>query len=174
MQDHDVIAVVNLARSFDLTDVLPVALFECCQLPKELLIAKLYYGTDDFEQLSQSDLQLILSALDPLAKKARWIKNVLVDDEYAEDVELCSTRSDCKAALLDVAKISTTSDGFFHSNNPLLRTYELVEEEIKDSDLALCRYCLENYKFWHDHFRGNVWKDLGAQFGISRWPMFSG
>lgn len=61
IEPQDSIAVVNLARTYDLPQLLPAALYMCCQLKPNQLVNGIYYAkTGHTEHLSKGDLTLIL------------------------------------------------------------------------------------------------------------------
>lgn len=64
IQPQDSIAVVNLARTHNLPNLLPPALYMCCQLtPRQLVHGVRYSEAGRLERLSKSDLILVQVAL---------------------------------------------------------------------------------------------------------------
>ena len=57
LSHEDCIGVINLARSFDLDDLLPAALYACAQLPKERIIEGY---TNDRGELSVVDKKRVM------------------------------------------------------------------------------------------------------------------
>lgn len=170
MRPRDAVAVVNIARSYDLDILLPAAFFECCQLPKGQLVAKVSYGGDDVEQLSQDDLRLCLVASDQLAKRSHWIRRLLFDESVWEDAN-CTSPPECRIARNEVVRaLATNTDNeSFHSTNPLSILAQHVVELVEEEDLSLCKDCQETFEEWQEIERRIVWKDLGRMFGVSNW-----
>ena len=169
MRPRDVIAVVVLARAYGWDALLPVALFECTQLPKLDLIASVTYAPGDAAQLSPDDIRLCLGALDPLAQRSWWVRELLLSETVWDESE-CVTPNECRLARQDIVReLAFSPDGTFHSTDPLARTVQLVKSVIECIGIDLCSMCREEYEAQEGASRRLVWKDLGKMFGFPDW-----
>lgn len=96
---RDAIAVVNLARRFDLPSLLPPALYAICQLPKASILDAVQYAEDDCEQLSSSDIRLCLKGLDILQQEHHHVQAVLTDPLTSPK---CRFPDTCRALLVQL------------------------------------------------------------------------
>lgn len=162
----DAIAVVCLARQYHaLAGILPVALFECCQLPKEQLVASVQYDDGEDEQLAPGDLWLCLAALDPLAEQSSWIRERLLDKDVWPK-ENCTRRKECRNAHEELAQaLIEQSASKLHSTstNPLLRVEVTIVLAAKG--IALCENCKQEFANLQGFERGQVWRGLDKLFG---------
>ena len=175
MQSHDVVATVNLARAYNLTSILPVALFECCQLPRGEFIDPVRYGegADDSEQLSSADIRLCLRARDTLTERSHWLRWLLLDDDKWDDAEEpCQAPVECRLSRSEiVCTLATLAPPTpFHSTNPLARIDDDVDAVISSSGFHLCDSCVHIYRTLHAAQRKAVWDGLGKVFGVEGWP----
>lgn len=176
MRRADAIAVVNLARAYALPQLLPAALFECAQLPAGELLAPVVYsrnagpgGAPDAEQLSADDVRLVLTARDALARRAAWVRRLLLDDADYEG-PACATGPECRAARYElVRELAGDADSVFHAHNPLVRVVEQVADVMDTEEIHLCEACVEAMKDSQSYERRAVWKELGNILNVENW-----
>ncbi|PSR72331.1 hypothetical protein PHLCEN_2v11779 [Hermanssonia centrifuga] len=160
---EDSIAVVNLARLFDLPRLLPTALYGCCQLDTSKLLDGVRYGRE-LVRLSEEDVRRCFIVKDELMKK-KHIMTALIMDPYTSPE--CSAPTQCRRGVQKL-----TWDGsqqpFWTNYNPL----QLIDSWLdKRTGKLLCSRCAPGIGTRYNQKRLEVWEELGKIFDVSPWPV---
>lgn len=156
----DSIAVINMARRFDLPDLLPIAFYQCSCMPLADLLKPIDYGNScrDVEELSRDDLGKALHGADELDKLIAPRLYILVN--FMPNAE-CQRRSKCKQTarnlLRDVADLGLSSRISLLDISGLdaaLARYSTTEVP------ALCSPCKRDLRGEFDAKRREVWEQL--------------
>ena len=108
-------------------------------------------------------------ALDPLAQRSWWVRELLLSETVWDESE-CISSHECRLARQEIVQeLAFSQDGTFHSTDPLARTVQLVKSVIECIGIDLCSMCREEYEAQEDASRRLVWKDLGKMFGFPDW-----
>lgn len=148
------IIILNLARSFQLQNLIPVALYNCCQLSCESLFRGVENESGGLECLSPEDLRLCLIVREKMQERMSVAARMMVSPRPCQS---CRTRNVCRQALLDMVD-PFQSSLIGNTANPLrvmtrwLRAYGGWRK--------LCQGCLKQLTAkWHNE-REVAWKVL--------------
>ena len=184
----DTIAIINLARRFDLDDILPATFYICSMLPLEDIVAQVRYGDSggatDTEELSRDDLFRCLRGIPYYLNLANLgSRRIRAIDSMAEyDYNLCS------AALFEQSTPNcehrstpypTRCNGIWHEimqefrENEMSRTRDIlcstshwVREQNTEGDV-LCDGCLKGVIQLGQSWRMSRWEGLPEMFNLS-------
>ena len=162
LQPTDSIAVVSLARTFNLPFLLPTAFYQCCQLPASAVLNGINYGRE-IVRLSQHDLQLYVDGRAALISHNYSRLSHLTGTAHCEDNCEPPLRTIASHALRD-KKI--TGAASFDSVDAWLNQYQ--DEEEKQDLCVACKRAMERRLREDKHA---MWKGLGALFDVKPWPL---
>ncbi|KAH8101938.1 hypothetical protein BXZ70DRAFT_1063939 [Cristinia sonorae] len=156
---RDAIAVVDLAQSFDLPMLLPLALYLCAQLDPKTLI----FGFTDVNgktwSLSSDNIYRVLLGLPQLRRAS------IVQQKFVQLQELspeCVSVENCKDILSQAAEDFLLA---LHDDaNPLSGTSWLIR-------MGLCFPCQGTHRVRINKEREELWADLAKIFELDvQWP----
>ncbi|TCD60222.1 hypothetical protein EIP91_010530 [Steccherinum ochraceum] len=159
------IAIVNLARSYDLLYLLPPAFYGCAYLPHFTLTHGFLDSDGHRWKLSQDDLNKCLSGAEQLRK-------ICADEHrrlfFAKPSALCDIKHQCTNLLEEERQ-------FLHDDDaPILagRVSVLSDSSVMwFSSLDLCNDCVNDFTFDHSEMRQETWCRLHAIFDLEiEWP----
>lgn len=161
----DTIGLVNLARSFDLVELLPFAYFRLLLSDPADLVDRVDYGSGEFEELSPQDLRRCLHGLkmvtDMIPKKINLLtKFKPSNDCYYESDEHCHEQ-------LTFAFSAINSKSHF-SLHGLLAPWDYRIGEVLN---GICEPCKVLWITQYNVFREDTWNLLGKITGIAPWPI---
>ncbi|TCD63698.1 hypothetical protein EIP91_005103 [Steccherinum ochraceum] len=156
---RDIISVVNLARKFDLHDVLPMALLLCSRLLNHSLIK----GADS-ESLSQEDIIRCLNGREELHR--RYVQRLAFVTSPRAPVE-CTSIGECREALSEWGAAWLPS-AIGESRPDALSQFHWL------ASISLCEGCIEVYSDADQVQRNKMWSKLAEIFQVEdvvkEWP----
>ena len=160
LHTHDAIAAINLARTFNISSILPCAFYICSRLPMEILLTGVSNPRGPRSVLSKADLTRCLNGLLELSSRYGLMMQTLWLEVSEED---CEDPEGCREQALD--------NHFREEHYPneadalgscLVRPHCIVPHA---SD-GICQECIGRMEnLWAD-FRFDTWKDLGKIFDL--------
>lgn len=159
---HDFIGLVNLARMFNLPELLPLALHACCRLTLDALPLKIHYGQGQYEQLSHGDLRLYLRAIDILSKANTTRLNLFLDFAPADT---CIDPARCMHLTRELTRLA--NDRGYFTLAYLLRPLQKALPEVD----TFCDCCRLKFIYRLDNLGKVTWNSLGQMFGVEAWPI---
>lgn len=161
--EGDAIAVFHLARSLNLLDILPAAIYCCAQLPIPVLFAA-YQSLDTTYSLTLAELQECLEARVELQKDTislyRWIA---AGETSAECIERDQDGDSlCNSVMMDLAAYA--HDQGFLDHPDALSTLEEFLEGCGKSETPLCTSCTAWAKQRHQEQRKEIWSRLRTRY----------
>lgn len=149
------IVAVNLARTFGLDYLLPVAFYECAQLSPKILVRGVTFSNGHVERLSEGDLELCLVGRQHLVN----IHSELLRGVFAVT---CSDLSrNCPRDICPFAAISRISSNLF---NPTTWDKNCNDESVK------CKPCIVIRKNYVESNLEHAYGCLGICFAMSGEP----
>ena len=158
----DSIAVINLARSFNLPHLLPAAFYICAQLQPTTLVNGVKDADGTLWKLSQSDLQRCLEGQENLRVAAFYQCRPILNSTPSA---ACLSRSSC-LHLLQSCKANLLKTKYITRTNGLDGP-QWIEM------LSLCQNCHDEFLASHNAQRNTVWKALPSSrfFNLHiKWP----
>lgn len=144
------IAIVNLARAFDLPELLPVALYYCCQLSDNILVHGVTHRNGTKDQLSPEDLVRCLGG-----RKTFLYSNILLTNEIAGRTIGCG---DCfRRTPLDQDP-HLFYDILFSDLGPF--DHDTIDQE------EYCHLCLSSLEVRVREIQVTTFRDLPIIFGM--------
>ncbi|KAH9932318.1 uncharacterized protein B0H18DRAFT_987551 [Fomitopsis serialis] len=166
---HHSITAVNLARLTETSSILPLALYDCCQLPVETLLNGHTYPGGRVEKLSADDVQRCIQALSVLGvqRTLAIVKSMdLSACGYSCRFECADHVSAIKTELLEDLK----SPGCRH---PLCSWARFMGQynrdmtsNVKNSAHPMCPRCIKTVIQSHGQVLLECWKNLPELLGI--------
>ncbi|CAL1693974.1 unnamed protein product [Somion occarium] len=155
------ITLVNLADSLDLTDILPIALYGCCQLEMSI-VDGIRHSDDIVERLTPTNLKRCLNARTHL---------VIAQSRVMSDVHFCIAGCDCQRrdnrdeclAKTFLVRTQPHSPGLVVWNP--LRRLDMWWKEI--SAISLCTICSSVVKTFYIAQRQRIISDLPEMFCLT-------
>ena len=155
---EDSIAVMVLARAYDLPFLIPAALYHCCcQCSASKILKGASYGRESV-YLSPHDLELYIEGRSVLT-----VANVKRLTFLARSAD-CIDRAACKSVLYPVAFNAVTSSAF---------TAPTVFGDLDnwvETKLKICFACKESIKSRLRLDRHKMWTGLEILSGVKPWP----
>lgn len=146
------ISIVNLARAFDLPELLPIALYRCCQLPNDMLArgVKLENGATD--RLSPDDLARCLDGKEEIIRCNLSFRRLLMYP-FGNDFPVPNCRNCLQhvrlpgAALISRDILENTFTPFEHNFQP-------------------CDECMENFNYEVEQLQSQIFIRFQEIFGV--------
>ena len=157
LEHWDCVAVVNLARKFDLDFVLPAAFYACAQMHTEDLFRAVRCSDGKAHKLSQADLHRVVDGRAQLCiftvQSYRWLIN--------GPPSTCLRTKDCKQAMgLDLLDLW----GSLANYPDVLLDNDRFRGELRY--MMYCEVCLRAGRDYHETIRKRVWEELTDTFDI--------
>lgn len=112
MGDRDPLSVIPLARACQVSDILPLVFYECCELSVDQIYDGVVYGTEKV-QLSPGDVRTCLVGMKQLeAKNLSCFKALIEISAGTRQVQPCKTPVLCIASVRKIMVNVTTTAGF--------------------------------------------------------------
>ncbi|KAM5535545.1 hypothetical protein V8D89_010789 [Ganoderma adspersum] len=165
----DAVEALNLFRLLGREDMIPVALYACCQLSVTTLIPGIKRADGTCEQLSSDDLQLCLAGREALTSAYAWrmfrVFNVKPNDK-------CSTPENCARHLNGVSQSPATRIHLFQGTRVLSRLTPVLYQ-LHQSQL-ICKECQEMLVARDKTMRRMVWEQVPKMLNlkVGNWPPF--
>lgn len=140
------ITIVNLARAFDLPELLPVALYRCCQVQTDTLIHGVALEDGTRERLSPEDLVCCLDGKEKILK---------LNYDFSETMRSDTGCGDC------FEDIRLSKEALF-SYNILFNTFE-----ISDEGNLPCSECRDDHRNNIRQLQRNLFDDLLEIFELA-------
>lgn len=172
--DRHCISAVNLARRFNIPNLLPVALYECSVTDLPMLLDAVDYGPSGSEQLSQADLRRCLAAVAKL--EAANSSRMAVFHKFCPNPQLCTNPAGttCVAVIKLLLSGLCTTPFIFHSQWMFRPLETDIGRAIATPGVrakALCDACktalLEKYK----EVQEKIWNELPDMFNVEPWDV---
>lgn len=156
---EDRVAIINMARSFDLPELLPFAFYICCTKANPAALAGVPSdGAESQEQLSASDLILCLQGMRSLSD---LVKDILTASmNFKQSYGPCGKLYGCTNKFSTVLKAANSQDRF----TPQGLLLPLEEQA------ALCPNCSLGVGNDYDSLRSTVWDSLEEIFQVQPRP----
>lgn len=163
--DGACIALVNLARRFNLTQFLPVALFTCiksryfgCLLESE------EYQSGHKEQLSQDDLRRCLGAVTEF--DAVLLSRIDIFLRFQSDVGCVRLTGACAQAACSLFKYLATYTDFMAKGSTFRPLDKDIDEALSPTKEQPCGPCLKRLLSEYNDLRKTLWDRLPAIFDL--------
>ncbi|CAL1716983.1 unnamed protein product [Somion occarium] len=150
------IAILNLAREHNLTDILPWCLYACAQLSWETLVQGVITPRGQKEKLSEDDLVRCLKGREELICDSIHSANTFNDEETA------CFGGDCANILDQMVDICISAKEFINPD-PLGITADGYQLKNKH----LCRKCVEHFTKLPEIDRKVTFEKLPKYFGLT-------
>lgn len=148
--------VVNLARLYDLPDILPSALYECTLLDPDDLLER---SKNSESTLSTSDLVTVFCAQRELAKSDMlFLTEVLLKD----CADVCESPDDCPETL---------RESFYEEWDTLIDDAGQLMSYPHSFDSVLRTACNRELQWDYSQHCLKTWCKLGDLFEMMKWPM---
>ncbi|GJE89945.1 BTB/POZ domain-containing protein [Phanerochaete sordida] len=167
---RDSIAVVQLCRLMEWTEMLPTALYQCATLPDITpLIDGVRYG-EELVLLDDVDTALCLEARDQLAAEYRRTLKILFDFGLMETNSIqpasCMKPAKCRTVLARLASNALVADTWLCVTGADGIDTFLNSDGIEQP----CTDCWEALMHAVDQRAKEVWDQLGEIFQVKPWP----
>lgn len=161
---EDRIAIINLARAFNLPELLPFAFYICStHIGPKALMNGIHYGEGQHEQLSTRDLRLCLQGMGHLVGMVKSMTDTFLD--FAPS--LYCRNPGCYSIPQELLR-SVNARGHLSLRGLLLPLSVVGAEKWRFHQL--CSTCQNTLLDKHNEFRRTVW-DLLAEIYNVEWPM---
>lgn len=149
------IVAINLARTFNLDYLLPVAFYECAQLSPTVLIRGVTFSDGHVERLSEDDLELCLTGRQKLVEHYTW----MLLRVFHATCGITTNRTPCPRDRCPFAPIQTISS-------------DLLNEDTWRDNCAdvKCYDCADTRSDLVHTLLKNAYNGLGKFFGVSGEP----
>lgn len=159
--DASCIAVVRLARTYNLPHLLPPALFMCAQLEPSKLVGGWVDSNDVSWTLSQEDLARCLKGEKALINYSLRQQQFVIE---AKPSPICTQGPACASNLASEAQ-SWLGTGIAPSDTNCLSEDTWIE------DFGCCSSCERYFKRLHNYSRETAWNNLARVFDLEMaWP----
>lgn len=158
-------AVVNLARKFDLPELLPAAFYVCATLPVTILLSPRPGDRSD-ERLAPADLCLCFQVRDAMFEQCSRQLSFLFDNGPQQRDGPCTNIVTCdrlREQALDLAYGDSGQQALVHPR-------ALVSWARWLDGLGFCPACNQAIMEEYHRRREEVWALLGKLVGVSPWP----
>lgn len=161
---EDRIAIINLARAFNLPELLPFAFYICSTyIGPSALTNGVHYGDGQHEQLSTRDLQLCLQGMEHLVGMVKSMTDTFLDFTPS----LFCRNPGCYSLTQGLLRIANARGHL--SPKGLLVPLSVVGGD-KWQFHQLCSTCQNTLVDKHNEFRRTVWDSLAEIYNVE-WPM---
>lgn len=173
MRTRDTIAVIDLARTFNLTDILPCAFYRCCtRLDMVQLLSKYRYGDDDCVEMSRDDLRICLQGIEKLLADGPSRARLFT---HFNPPATCHRPGSCTMAITSLAGTATCKKFFTRraTLTPVDSVVDVWQCQHRDQldGMPLCGACRSAFIVKYNEHRQKSWDSLGDIFGIKPWPI---
>lgn len=154
----DCVVVINLARVYNVPQILPAAFYVCAQMDLQALSAddpRDYDITGDTRSLSKEDVIRCSKGQEKL--RAMALKQVVFVIELAISPG-CQGRG-CSGRLQDTRSKILSNNTILTNTRPLATSWWINE-------LHLCSHCQSHFELAHDKLRQETWSNLPSWFGL--------
>ncbi|KAH9833976.1 uncharacterized protein C8Q71DRAFT_725213 [Rhodofomes roseus] len=156
-RDTDAIAAVNIARLTDTYNILPSALYTCCQLKSKDLLNGVPQANGTIERLTQADLLRCLKARKKFVHD-RVVSTYRLCQFTPGTLHKCTTQPICPSLLKMLVNLEVT----FGTEDYACLTDLIAWLEINSEDQYgnLCRGCQAHVQERALGLRAKMWSDL--------------
>lgn len=163
----DGVAVVNLARKFDLPGLLPVAFYQCSCMHLEDLLKPMKFGSAT-EMLSQNDLAIALAGVADLDELVSQLLGVFL--HHAPD-RVCSDPDNCRRTMRRLLRKLHTGCGLFSKKWIFEPAENIPDLEALAEGGGCCSSCRRYIFEAFERRRRRAWARLGEIYGVKPWPI---
>lgn len=168
LRKKDAIAVVNLARAFDLDFLLPPAFYLCAQLDDDELVDGV---TDDFGEpvkLSSHDLKICIQGRTSLTKAdVRSLKPLF----FPKPSDKCFKAQGGECIEVKRQLVQELWYENLANPNALVEATHWLKSYAVSRQNPLCSPCVEELMEAYDLQRQKTWDSLGKYFQVPTWPI---
>lgn len=156
LEPIDAIAVINLARRCNFSDILASALYICSQLPILELVNHVRYGEEDVERLSQEDLARCLHLVETLPHNMGVITKLTRLNVIPGACQRARPDECCKA--WEVVYVSYMEGRYGMPRDFFANTRQLLD--CRDPWSLMCAACRDETVAIYQNFRKAQWNSL--------------
>lgn len=160
----DAIAVINIARRFDMMFLAPAAFYILC---RDYVTETIVSYQQETEELSREDQQLIVEKRKVLLSWKNKIMGVFSDTTLASPH--CQQPTYCFQARLALSHHIIVSDELIKPS-PLEDVRVWYKTTPRQAPAILCARCKKSALARADQLREETWLALGPMFGVTTWP----
>ncbi|TCD64121.1 hypothetical protein EIP91_004534 [Steccherinum ochraceum] len=154
------IAIVKLAREFDMPWILPLAFYECALLPLETLFSGTTDSTDTHWSLEEDDIRRVVKGREDLVMRRHKQLAVFVTPFQINLSEHCRTKDICREEIKEVGQ------AFYHEWETECRPAVLAPLQVRLNGFCMCEPCTKMYLDEYDGHRRDLWNALVRVFEL--------
>ncbi|RPD82271.1 hypothetical protein L226DRAFT_607426 [Lentinus tigrinus ALCF2SS1-7] len=158
LEPTDAIEAFHLFRLIDRTDMIPTALYACCQLPFQDLLQGVMRADGTLEKLSSEDLERCLSVREFFTTAFAWMSLTFLDVD--PDVR-CNQPALC-AESIQKLRLGPQSGPDICQGTKLLSNYFSTLAKSMKADGFICGECLGMLLRRQYNLLRKIWSDLPA------------
>ncbi|TBU49274.1 hypothetical protein BD309DRAFT_996973 [Dichomitus squalens] len=169
----DTIEAFNLFRLLGRADMIPVAMYVCCQLPISTLVRGVIRADGTREQLSPGDLEACLVAREALTAGYAWLSLTFLE---VSACGTCTIPGRCTLAISDVRQGPASGPDLCQGTDVLSGSLAFLAGSMH-RDQLICDDCRDMLMSRHESIRKTLWEQLPTMMDLGNldvesWPPY--